>query len=148
MERLRTAPRTSILAITSTVLVVVLAFGYWILVDKGDKKEYVGWIIVSVLGILVLSYLLLKFVPDTEAETDGNAPARRALVLGAVAFVGTAVFWTGVPIVIGVPALVLAAEGRARSGTYGQAGEATAGAVLAGFGILPTIALPPTGGEP
>jgi hypothetical protein len=51
------------------------------------------------------------------------------------------VLWTGLPIVIGIPALVLAAEGRARSATHGQAGEATAGAVLGGFAAVATTIL-------
>lgn len=145
MEALRRTPRTTILAITAAVNAIALAFGYWILVDKGDDKEYLGWVIVSVVGALILAALLLRFVPATEAEADGNAPARRALVLGVVALVTCAVFWTGLPIIIGVPALVLAAEGRARAGTYDHGNEATAGAVLGGFAALATIVLLITG---
>lgn len=145
MEALRRTPRTTILGVTAAINTIALAFGYWILVDKGDDKEYLGWVIVSVVGALILAALLLRFVPATEAETDGNAPARRALVLGVVALVTCAIFWTGLPIVIGVPAIVLAAEGRARSGTYGQEGEATAGAVLGGFAVLAAIVLLITG---
>jgi uncharacterized membrane protein len=141
MEALRHTSRMTILIVTAAINTIALAFGYWILVDKGDDKEYVGWVIVSVVGALILAALLLRFVPATEAEADGNAPARRALVLGIVALVTCAVFWTGLPIVIGVPAIVLAAEGRARSGTHGQEGEATAGAVLGGFAALATIVL-------
>jgi hypothetical protein len=145
METLRHTPRTTILGVAVAINTIALAFGYWILVDKGDDKEYLGWVIVSVVGALILAALLLRFVPATEAETDGNAPARRALVLGVVALVTCVVFWTGLPIVVGVPALVLAAEGRARAATHGQGGEATAGAVLAGFAILATIVLLITG---
>ena len=140
METLRTAPRTTILGVAAAINTIALACGYW-LVTNDDDKEYLGWVIVSVLGLLILSFFLLKFVPDTEAEMDGNAPARRALVLGAAALITLVVFWTGLPIVIGVPAMVLAAEGRARSGTYGQAGEATAGLVLGGFAALVAIVL-------
>jgi hypothetical protein len=136
METLRRTPRTTILAVTAAILVISTALGYWVLVGNGDKKEYVGWVIVSVIGTLIAAGLLLRFVPATEAEADGNAPARRALVLGAVALVTCVVFWTGLPIVIGIPALVLAAEGRARAATYGQGAEATAGAVLGGFAAL------------
>ena len=136
MEALRRTPRTTILAVTAAILVVSTALGYWLLVGNDDDKEYVGWIIVSVVGTLIAAGLLLRFVPATEAEPDGNAPARRALVLGAVAFVTLVVFWTGLPIIVGIPALVLAAEGRARAATYGQGGEATAGAVLGGFAAL------------
>jgi hypothetical protein len=139
METLRRTPRTTILAVTAAILIISTACGYWLV--AGGDDQIVGWIIVSVVGTLIAAGLLLRFVPDTEAETDGNAPARRALVLGAVAFVTCAVFWTGLPIVVGIPALVLAAEGRARAETYGQAGEATAGAVLGGVAALAATVL-------
>jgi uncharacterized membrane protein len=145
METLRHTPRTTILAVSAAILVISLACGYWLLVGDNDDKEYVGWVIVSALGTLILAALLLRFVPSTEAETDGNAPARRALVLGGVALVTCVVFWTGLPIILGVPAIVLAAEGRARDGAHGQGGEATAGAVLGGFAAVATIVLLITG---
>jgi hypothetical protein len=139
METLRRTPRTTILAVTAAILIISTACGYWLVADGDD--EIVGWIVVSVVGTLIAAALLLRFVPATESEDDGNAPARRALVLGALALVTCAVFWTGLPIVIGIPALVLAAEGRARSATHGQAGEATAGAVLGGFAAVATTIL-------
>ena len=144
METLRRTPRTTILAIGAAVLVISTAFGYWLNVGD-DDKEVVAWIIVCAVGTLIMAGLLLRFVPDTEAEADGNAPARRALVLGIVALVTCVFFWTGLPIVIGIPALVLAAEGRARAGTYDGGAEATAGAVLGGFAALATIVLLVTG---
>jgi hypothetical protein len=139
METLRRTPRTTILAVTAAILIISTACGYWLV--AGGDDEIVGWIIVSVVGTLIAAYLLLKFVPDTEAETSGNAPARRGLVLGALALLTCLVFWTGLPIVLGIPAVVLGAEGRARAETYGQGGEATAGAVLGGFAALATTAL-------
>jgi hypothetical protein len=141
METLRRTPRTTILGVTAAILIISLACGYWLLVGNSDDKEYVGWIIVSVVGTLILAALLLRFVPATESETDGNAPARRGLVLGALALITVLVFWTGLPIIFGVPALVLAAEGRARAATYGQGNEATAGAVLGGFAAIAAIVL-------
>jgi hypothetical protein len=145
MDTIRRTPRTTLAAVTAAIITIALAFGYWI--NSGDSdKDYRGWIIVSVIASLIAAALLLRFVPATESETDGNAPARRGLVLGVLAFVTLAVFWTGLPIAIGVPALVLAAEGRARSGTYGQAGEATAAALLAGFAILASVVVLVAGG--
>src|SRR3954453_6247075 len=141
METLRRTPRTTVLGVSAAVLVISLACGYWLLVGNNDDKEYAGWIIVSFVGTLILAALMLRFVPATEAEGDGNAPARRALVLGVIALVTIVVFWTGLPIVLGVPALVLAAEGRARAATYGRGGEATAGALLGGLAALAAIVL-------
>src|SRR3954452_22079017 len=139
MEALRHTLRTTILAVTAAIDTIALACGYWL--TAGGDDGIVGWIIVSVLGTLIAAAMLLRFVPATEAEIDGNAPERRALVVGAVALVSCPVFWTGLPIVLGIPALVLAAEGRARAETHGQGGEATAGAVLGGFAALATTVL-------
>ena len=139
METLRRTPRTTILAVTAAILIISTACGYWLV--AGGNDEIVGWIIVSVVGTLIAAGLLLRFVPATETEADGNAPARRGLVLGAVALLTCLVFWTGLPIVLGIPALVLAAEGRARAATYGQGSEATAGAILGGFAALATTIL-------
>ena len=139
MEILRRTPRTTILAVTAAILIISTACGYWLV--AGGDDEIVGWIIVSVVGTLIAAWLLLKFVPDTEAETDGNAPARRGLVLGALALLTCVVFWTGLPIVLGIPAMVLGAEGQARAATHGPGGEATAGMVLGGFAALATTVL-------
>lgn len=136
METLRTTSRTTILVIGAVLLFVSLAFGYWLTTD--DEQEVLAWVIVCSVGTLIMAALLLRFVPATESEFDGNPPARRALVLGAVAVVAILFFWTGLPIVLGVPALVLAAEGRARANTHGGGTEATAGAILAGFAIVVT----------
>lgn len=140
METLRQTPRTTLAIATAAIIVVSTAFGYWILASSGDK-EVVGWIIVSIAASLIAAALLLRFVPATEAELDGNAPARRALVLGVLALITVAVFWTALPIALGVPALVLGAEGRARSATSGQGGEATAGALLGGIAALAAVVI-------
>src|SRR5881392_618031 len=117
MDALRRVSRPVLAGATALLITVSLAFGYWI--NSGDSdKDYRGWVIVSVIASLIAAAMLLRFVPATESEADGNAPARRALVVGAVSFVALAVFWTGLPIALGVPALVLAAEGRARSALY------------------------------
>ncbi len=140
MERLRTTPRTTILGIGIAILVISSAFGYWLTVDD-DDTQVVAWIVVCIVASVIMGALLLRFVPATESEADGNAPARRALVLGAAALITCIVFWTTLPIVLGIPALVLAAEGRARAATYDGGAEATAGAVLGGFAALATVVL-------
>jgi hypothetical protein len=121
--------------LTAFFLFFVMAFGYWANVGD-DDKEVLAWVVVCTVGSLIAAALLLRFVPATESELDGNAPARRALVLGVVAAVTLLGFWTGLPIVLGVPALVLGAEGHARSATHGQGPEAIAGMLFAGFAIV------------
>jgi hypothetical protein len=138
MESLRRTSRTTIAVVTAVLIFVSLAFAYWL---TADDQDVLTWFIVSAVCSLIAAALLLRFIPATEAEADGNAPARRALVLGAAALLTCIVYWTGLPIAIGIPALVLAAEGRARAETYGGGAEATAGAVLGGFAALATIVL-------
>src|SRR5215218_1139101 len=104
MDALRRTPRRTILIVGAVILFVSMAFGYWLNVGD-DDKEVVAWLIVCAVGTVIMAALLLRFVPATESETDGNAPSRRALVLGIVALVTCAFFWTGLPIVIGIPAL-------------------------------------------
>ena len=137
MEALRTTSRTTITVVGAVIIWVSLACGYWL--TAGGDNDYRGWVITSVISTLILVAMMFRFVPATESETENNAPARRALVLGIVAFLTTAVFWTGLPIALGIPALVLSAEGRARSATQGHGGEATAGAVLAAFAVVASV---------
>jgi hypothetical protein len=141
MDALRRTPRTTILAVGIVLLVVSSAFGYWLNVNEGDDKEVVAWIVVCIVASAILAGFLLRFVPATESEMDGNAPARRGLVLGFAAIVTCVLFWTTLPIVLGIPAVVLSAEGRARAATHGQGSEATAGLVLGAFAALATMVL-------
>jgi hypothetical protein len=138
MDTLRTTPRTWLTAATGITIAVALSFGYWL--TTSDDADVGAWLIVSAAGTLIAGVLLLRFVPATESVQDGNAPARRALILGILSFVTILGFWTGLPIVLGVPALVLAAEGRFRAGSQGRGGEATAATVLAILGIVATFA--------
>src|SRR3954453_7046114 len=142
MDRIRQMPRTWLLALTVIAIAFSLAFGYWV---GQDDADVVGWLIATVVGALVAPGLLLRFVPATEAEFDGNAPARRGLVLGLVALVTLIVFWLGLPIAIGVPAVVVGAGGGARAAVHGQESEATAAIVLGAFAVIVGFILPISG---
>jgi hypothetical protein len=143
MEFLRTTPRRT-LAIATAILITVFELIAVLDVtgNEDDDTDWVGWIVISVVASLIAAAMLLRFVPATESEPDDdNKPAKRALVVAIVALITVAVFWTALPFAFGVPALVLAAEGRARSATYGRYAEATAAAVIAGFAIIATMVL-------
>jgi hypothetical protein len=60
-------------------------------------------------------------------------------VLSILAIIAFPVFWTGLPFVLGVPGLVLSAEGQARAAQQGRGGEATAAAVLAILAIVAAV---------
>jgi hypothetical protein len=146
MEVLRRTPRRTILIVT----VVLIFVGELVAVaDVTDNEsghtstgDWIGGLVVALIASLIAAGLLLRFVPGTESEADDdNKPARRGLVLAVVALVTVVVFWAGLPFAFGVPALVLAAEGRARSATYGREAEATAAAVIAAFAVVAAVVL-------
>ena len=115
MERLRTTPRTTILAIGIAILVISSAFGYWLNVGD-DDKEVVAWVVVCIVASVIMAALLLRFVPATSRRPMETRRHAARSSLGAAALITCIVFWTTPPIVLGIPALVLAAEGRAAVG--------------------------------
>jgi hypothetical protein len=89
---------------------------------------------------VIAAALLLRLVPAVEADGRAdNRPARVGLILAVLALLTVLVFWTGLPFALGVPALVLAAEGRARGATQGREGQATAAVVVASVAIVLTL---------
>jgi hypothetical protein len=148
MEALRTLSRGTLAAATAVLIFGALAFGYLLDVTNNEDldADWVGWLIVSALASLIAAALLLRFVPATEAEPEGdNKPAKRALILAVLSVVTIVVFWTGLPFALGVPALALAATGRARAAQEGHGGQATAAAVLAALAIVLSIVVCITG---
>ena len=142
MDALRRLSRTTLAAATAVLIFVALLFAYVIDVTNNEEGEgeVVGWLIVSAIASVLAAALLLRVVPATESDPDPvNKPARRGLVLGILSVIAFPVFWTGLPFVLGVPALALAAEGRARAAQQGRGGEATAAAALAVLAIVAAV---------
>ena len=136
MEAIRRMSRTTLTVLTGIYIAIALSFGYWLTTDDSDK-EYLAWVIVTVVGTIIAGLLLMRFVPATESDPDtDNKPAKRGLVLGIASVVTLVGFWTGLPIVLGVPALVLGSEGRARAATQGHGSEATAAVVLSAAALV------------
>jgi hypothetical protein len=131
--------RRTLAAATALLIFASLAFGYVLDVTDNEDAEgdVLGWLIVSAAASLIAAALLLRFVPATEAEPGGdNKPARRALILGVLSVITLAVFWTGLPFALAVPALALAATGSARAAQEGHGGQATAAVVLGALAIV------------
>jgi hypothetical protein len=140
--------RRTLAAATALLIFASLAFGYVLDVTDNEDAEgdVLGWLIVSAAASLIAAALLLRFVPATEAEPGGdNKPARRALILGVLSVITLAVFWTGLPFALAVPALALAATGSARAAQEGHGGQATAAAVLGALAIVLGVVVCVTG---
>jgi hypothetical protein len=134
--------RRALAAATAVLIFVALLFAYVLDVTNNEEGEgdVVGWLIVSAVASVIAAVLLMRLVPASETEPSAdNKPARRALILGVLSVITIAVFWTGLPFALGVPALVLAATGRARAPQEGHGGQATAAAVLAALAIVLSI---------
>ncbi len=146
MEALQTISRRTLAAVTTVLIFAALGFAYVVGVSDDEEGDVAGWLIVSALASLIAAALLLRFVPASESDPDGdNKPARHALILGVLSLVTIVVFWTGLPFALGVPALALAATGRARAPQQGHGGQATAAAVLAALAIVLSIVVCITG---
>jgi hypothetical protein len=148
MEALRTISRRTLAVATAVLIFVALLFAYVLDVTNNEDGEgdALGWLIVSALASLIAAALLLRFVPASESDPDGdNKPARHALILGVLSLVTIVVFWTGLPFALGVPALALAATGSSRAPQQGHGGQATAAAVLAALAIVLSIVVCITG---
>jgi hypothetical protein len=148
MEALRTMSRQTLAVATAVLIYVALLFAYVLDVTNNEEGEgdVLGWLIVSTVASVIAAVLLLRVVPASESDTGGdNKPARHALILGVLSLVTIVVFWTGLPFALGVPALALAATGRARAPQEGHGGQATAAAVLATLAIVLSLVVCITG---
>ena len=139
-----TLSRRKLAAATAVLIFVALLFAYVLDVTNNEEgdSDVVGWLIVSAVASVIAAALLIRFVPATEADPGGdNKPARRGLIVSVLSLITVAVFWTGLPIALGVPALTLAATGRARASQQGHGGHATTAAILAALAIAVSILL-------
>lgn len=92
--------------------------------ESGGGAEYAGTLGASVLVALALFGWIIP---------RSARPSRTGLVVGLLAVLSVAAFWSGLPYVLGPAAIALGVLGRARS--EGR----TEGAVALGLGALATI---------
>jgi hypothetical protein len=138
---LRTIPRPALAASTAVFIFVALFFAYVLDVTNNGSGDVGGWLFVSVVASLIAAALILRYVPNAESDSDlDNKPARRALLLSILALISFPAFWLGLPFVLGVPALVLAAEGQARAPDQGRGAEAVAAAAVALLALISALA--------
>lgn len=100
--------------------------------DNGGGREYA----ITLGGSLLLALALFGwFIPRTDR------PARIGLIVGLLAILSLAAFWSGLPYVLGPAAVALGLLGRARSGSQSQATAAIVLGALATVAGLAAIAL-------
>lgn len=100
--------------------------------DNGGGGEYA----VTLGGSLLLAFALFGWViPRTDR------PARAGLIVGLLAILSLAAFWSGLPYVLGPAAIALGLLGRARTESRTQATLAVVFGALATIAGLATIVL-------
>jgi hypothetical protein len=100
--------------------------------DNGGGVEYAGTLAVSILVALAIFGWVIP---------RSDRPARTGLVVGLLAVLSMAAFWSGLPFVLGPAAIVLGVLGRARSASRAQGTVAIVLGSLATVGGLVAIVL-------
>lgn len=94
------------------------------------QQDQVDAFPVLVVYLAILTGLV--FALAVRPATEGGASPRRVAVLGGLAFLGIAVFWAGLPAILGVAALVVRRHAPASRPT-------TFGVVLASLALLANL---------
>jgi hypothetical protein len=117
VESIRRLTPPQLLIGAAALIVIGLAFAYLLDVGGNDDggADVAGFVIVTVVAIAISAFLELWLIPREEDQAGAHRPARTSLILGILAFVTLVGFWTGLPFVLGVPALYLGALGQARA---------------------------------
>jgi hypothetical protein len=140
MGPLRAMPPPALAVATAVLIFVALFFAYVVDVTSNGSGDVGGWLFVSVVASLIAAALLVRYVPAAASDPDlDNKPARRALLFGILALIAFPAFWLGLPFVLGVPALVLAAEGQARAPDQGRGAEAVAASAVSLLALISAL---------
>lgn len=102
---------------------------------NGGPAEYAGTLVLS---LVVLVALFGWVIPRTEH------PARAGVIVGLLAALSVAAFWSGLPYVLGPAAIVLGVQGRALAGNRTTSAIALALGVLASLGGIAAVVLDQT----
>jgi len=144
----RTAPTTPTTAPSRTPLLLALGIGGSALLTavgtfldltgndthgKSGGEQLSEWLVVLSVSAVVAA-LLFALVVRRAATGDAG---RRSLVLGVLALLSVAVFWSGLPSVLAAAAVGCALVERDRRGSFG--GSATSGLVLSALAVMAAV---------
>jgi hypothetical protein len=117
--------------------VVALAFANVIGNEPGEEGDWGLFILFSAVAALIAVLVFGRVIPRSRAAPPGvNRPARTGFVVSLLGFLTVAVFWTGLPYVLGAGGALLGRIGEERSPQAGQRGLALAAIVLGVLAIV------------
>lgn len=93
--------------------------------EQGGGIEYAGTLAFSLtVGLALFGWVIPR----------SGRPARAGLIIGLLALLSLAAFWSGLPYVLGPAAIVLGLQGRSKPASR------TSGTIAAGLGAVATVA--------
>ena len=118
-------------AVCALLLLVGMPFGW---LSDASTGDVIAMSVAIVICLLLIGWLIMEFVPRERVRMPARA-GRTALIFGVLAFIGIAVFWTGLPFALGAAAIALGLSAREAAPAGGK-GQATAAVILGGLGVL------------
>jgi hypothetical protein len=103
---------------------------------KTTTGDVIGMIVAILIDLAVMAVLFVALLPRERAAT--HRTGRTALIMGIVSILLGGVFWTGLAIAVGAPAVALALTARERGRSAGVMVALVLGtiAVVASFVLL------------
>ncbi|HEY7792655.1 MAG TPA: hypothetical protein VIA10_01460 [Gaiellaceae bacterium] len=101
--------------------------------EDGENGGVGPYVVTLAVSIVVTAVVFGWAIPRTER------PARDGIVAGALALLAIAVYWTGIPFVLGPAAIALGLLGRARTDTRGSGTVAVVLGALATLGAVAAV---------
>jgi hypothetical protein len=121
-----------IAALGALLLVIGIPVG-WLSGGDNSSGDVIGCIVVTLVCLAIVAWMVLWLVPRERAAAPARTQ-RTAVILGVLALIACVIFWTGLPIAIGVGALALGLSLRESPASR------TKGTVVAGLGALAMVA--------
>jgi hypothetical protein len=122
----------NIAAASAVLLLIGMPIGW--LTDNPSTGDVIGFVVITLICLGLMAWIVLRLVPRQRAGPTERA-TRTALILGVLALVACAVFWTGLPFPFGAGAIALGLSLRSALPTGGR-GKATAAVALGTFAVL------------
>ena len=123
----------TIAGIAAVLLLIGMPVG-WI-GGKTTTGDVIGMIVAILIDLAVMTALFVALLPRERAATARTA--RTVLILGVLSILLGLVFWTGLAIAVGAPAVALGLTVRERGGD----GRAMVGLVLGAIAVVASFVL-------
>lgn len=127
----------TIAIVCSLMLLIGMPVGY--LGGDTSSGDVIGLFVMTAVSLVLMALIFLRLLPRERSAPPERA-SRTALILGLVALVGIAVFWTGLPFPLGAGAIALGLS-LPVSGPSERSGRATVAVALGGVAVAAAFVL-------